>query len=46
MHNPESVLENETQKIPWDFEKHTDPVPNIGQTTRYRNNQQRELAEL
>ena len=24
MHNPESVLENETQKIIYDFELHTD----------------------
>ena len=25
MHKPESVLENETQKILWDFEVETDP---------------------
>ena len=32
MHNPESVRENETHKILWDFEIQTDS-PNLGQTT-------------
>ena len=29
MHNQESVLENEMNKLFWDFE-----IPNLGQTTR------------
>ena len=26
MHNPESIMENETQKLLWDFEIKTDPL--------------------
>ena len=44
MHNPASVLENETHKLLWDFEIQTD-LPIV---TRLFDNQQkkRELAEL
>ena len=46
MHNPESVLENETQKLFWDF-LDTNRSPNQDQTTRHRNYQQKvEFAEL
>ena len=37
MHNPASVLENNTHKILWD----TDGSPNLGQKTRPNNNQQK-----
>ena len=39
MHNPESVLENETHKF-WDFEI-KNGLSNHGQTTRPYNNQQK-----
>ena len=32
MYNPESVLENETYKVLWDFE--TKKSPNLSQTTK------------
>ena len=38
MDNPESVLENETHKILWDFEIQKD----LGHTTRPRDSQQKE----
>ncbi len=37
MHNPESVLENETYKILWD----TKGSPNLGQKMRSNKNQQK-----
>ena len=42
MHNPASVLENDTHKLLWDFDIQTD-----WQMTRpYNNQQKRELAKL
>ena len=40
MHNPESVLENETHKFLWHF-LDTNGLPNLGQTTGPYNHQQR-----
>ena len=40
MYNPESVMKNETQP-PWNFDIHTNESPNLGQTTRPYNNQQK-----
>ena len=37
MHNPASVLENDTHKLLWDFDIETDP---LDQNTRPYNNQQ------
>ena len=31
MHNPESVLENETHKLPWDFEIQMDHLISVRQ---------------
>ena len=39
MHNPAPVLENDTHKLLWDFDKHRSP--NLGQKTRPYNNQQK-----
>ena len=39
MHNPASVLENDTHKFRWDFDIQTG-LPNLGQKTRPYNNQQ------
>ena len=45
LHNPGVVLENDTHKLLWDFDKGS---PNLGQKTRSYSNQQkkRELAKL
>ena len=46
MHNPASVLENDTHKFLWDFDIQTD-THNLGQKTRpYNNQQKREGSEL
>ena len=39
MHNPVTVLENNTHKLLWDFDIHTDH--NLGQKARPNNNQQK-----
>ena len=47
MHNPESVLENETYKILWDFEILTDHLISARQPELVIiNNKKREFAEL
>ena len=45
MHNPESVLENGTHKLFWDFAIQTDHQ-NFGQTTRSYNNKQKKNENL
>ena len=40
MHKSAPVLENDTHKLLWDFDIHTDH-PNLGQKTRPNNNQQK-----
>ena len=46
MHNPATVLENNTHKLLWDF--HINGSPNLGQKTRPNNNQtkRREISKL
>ena len=39
MHNPASVLENDTHKLLWDFDKR---ITYLGQKTRPYNNQQQQ----
>ena len=46
MHNPESVGENETQKLLWDFEMQKDYLISERQPHLEIINQKRELAEL
>ena len=43
LHNPESAPENETHKIPWDFEIQTDHLIS-GQTTSPGDSQQKKRA--
>ena len=46
MHNPESVLENETDKILWDFEIQTDRLISARQPDLVTVNKNRESAKL
>ena len=51
MHNPESVQENETHKLLWDFEIQTDHqiwarLPNLIISKKKKRKEKRELAEL
>ena len=46
MHNPESVLENETNIVLWDFEIQTDHLISARQSDLMIVNKKRELAEL
>ena len=46
MHNPESILENETHKILWDFEIQTDPLILASQQDLVIINKKREPAKL
>ena len=43
MHNPAAVLENDSHKLLWDFDIHTDHL--ISTRTRPNNNQQKEKKE-
>ena len=45
MHNTESVLENETQKVHWDFEIQADPLNSVKQSDLVIDNKKRELTE-
>ena len=46
MHNPESVLENETRKVLWDFDIPTDHLISARLPDLIITNKKRELAEL
>ena len=46
MHNPESVLENETHKFLWDFELQTDHLISARQPNQLIVNKNEEPAEL
>ena len=46
MHNSESVLENETHKLLWDFETQTDPLISARRSDLEIINKKRELTEL
>ena len=46
MHNPASVLENETYKLLWDFEIQTDHLISTRRLDLVIINKKRELAEL
>ena len=46
MHNPESVIENETHKLLWDFEKQTDNLISARRPYQVIVNEKREHDEL
>ena len=46
MHNPAPVLENETHKLLWDFDIHTDQLISARRPDLIINNKKRELAKL
>ena len=45
MHNPASVLENDTHKLLWDFNIHTDHLISAKKTRPYNNRQQQQQQE-
>ena len=46
MHNPESVLQNDTHKIPWDFEIQRDRLIPAGRPDLVLINKKRDLVNL
>ena len=46
MHNPASVLENDTHKLLWDFDIHTDHLISVRRPDLIIINRKREFAKL
>ena len=46
MHNPAPVLENDTHKLLWDFDIHTDPIISARRLDLYNNQQKKKKKRI